>query len=98
MIRAGAAGVAVISAICAADDPRGAAKALIGGDGRSLARTAAGKGEGERMIAVTVNGKPREIEDEIDLAGLLQSLEVDARGVAVARNGEVVPRDRRTRR
>jgi sulfur carrier protein len=45
------------------------------------------------MIAVTVNGKPREVEDEIDLAGLLQSLEVDARGVAVARNAEIVPRE-----
>jgi sulfur carrier protein len=46
------------------------------------------------MIAVTVNGKPREIDGEIDLAGFLQSLEIDPRAVAVARNGEVVPRDR----
>ncbi len=45
------------------------------------------------MITVTVNGKPREIEDETDLAGLLQSLEVDGRGVAVARNAEIVPRE-----
>ena len=45
------------------------------------------------MIAVTVNGKRREIEREVDLAGLLLALEIDARGVAVARNGEVVPRD-----
>ncbi|MGA2286174.1 MAG: sulfur carrier protein ThiS [Dehalococcoidia bacterium] len=44
------------------------------------------------MIAVTVNGKPREVEEETDLAGLLRSLEVEARGVAVARNAEIVPR------
>lgn len=46
------------------------------------------------MIAVTVNGKRREIDAEVDLAGLLQTLAIDARAVAVARNGEVVPRDR----
>ena len=45
------------------------------------------------MIAVTVNGKQREIEGEVDLSALLQILEIDARTVAVARNGEVVPRD-----
>lgn len=45
------------------------------------------------MIAVTVNGKAREIEGEVDLAGFLQALEIDGRAVAVARNGEVVPRD-----
>jgi thiamine biosynthesis protein ThiS len=46
------------------------------------------------MIALTVNGKRRELEGETDLVGFLRALEVDARGVAVARNGEVVPRDR----
>ena len=45
------------------------------------------------MIAVTVNGKPREIDAEIDIAAFLQALEIDPRTVAVARNGEVVPRD-----
>ena len=45
------------------------------------------------MIAVTVNGKQREIEGEVDLARFLRALEIDARTVAVARNGEVVPRD-----
>jgi thiamine biosynthesis protein ThiS len=48
------------------------------------------------MISVVVNGKEREIEDEIDLAGFLQALEIDPRAVAVARNGEVVPRGRHT--
>lgn len=46
------------------------------------------------MIALTVNGKRRELEGETDIVGFLSALEVDARGVAVARNGEVVPRDR----
>jgi thiamine biosynthesis protein ThiS len=45
------------------------------------------------VIAVTVNGKPREIDAEIDVAAFLQALEIDPRTVAVARNGEVVPRD-----
>lgn len=45
------------------------------------------------MIAVTVNGKRRELEGEIHIVGLLQALSIDARTVAVARNGEVVPRD-----
>jgi len=45
------------------------------------------------MIAVTVNGKRRELDGDIDIVGLLQALSIDARTVAVARNGEVVPRD-----
>ncbi len=45
------------------------------------------------MIGVTVNGKRREIDDKTDLAALLQSLEVDARGVAVACNAEIVSRE-----
>ena len=46
------------------------------------------------MIAVTVNGKQREIEGEVDINALLGILKIDARTVAVARNGEVVPRGR----
>jgi sulfur carrier protein len=45
------------------------------------------------MITVTVNGKPREIEAEGDIASFLRSLGVDPRTVAVARNGEVVHRE-----
>jgi thiamine biosynthesis protein ThiS len=45
------------------------------------------------VIAIMVNGKPREIDVEIDIAAFLQALEIDPRTVAVARNGEVVPRD-----
>lgn len=43
-------------------------------------------------IHLTVNGKPREIEREMDLPEFLRELSVDARLVAVAYNGEVIPR------
>ena len=96
VIRAGAAGVAVISAICGADDPRAAAEALTQamGEAWNRDRLMAERQRRSVVIAVTVNGKQREIEAEIDLAGFLQELEIDPRTVAVACNGEVVPRDR----
>ena len=45
------------------------------------------------MISLTVNGKPRTLEGETKLPQLLRSLRVDARRVAVAVNGEVIPKD-----
>jgi len=45
------------------------------------------------MITLTVNGKPRELPSETDLASFLRELEIDIRAVAVAHNGEVVPRN-----
>jgi len=45
------------------------------------------------MITVKVNGKEREIEGETDITALLESLQINPRIVAVARNGEIVPRD-----
>ena len=44
------------------------------------------------MIAITVNGKPREIEHEVDLPALLAQFDVNPRLVAVAINGDVVPK------
>ncbi|MCH8025614.1 MAG: glycine oxidase ThiO [Chloroflexi bacterium] len=44
------------------------------------------------MVSLTVNGKPRELERETSLPQLLRLLDVDVRLVAVAVNGEVVPR------
>ncbi len=41
-----------------------------------------------------LNGKPRELPDELPLPALLEHLGVDRRLVAVAHNGEVIPRDR----
>jgi glycine oxidase len=45
------------------------------------------------MIALTVNGKPRELEAETPLLDFLQWLGVDRRLVAVAINGEVGPKN-----
>lgn len=44
------------------------------------------------MIAVTVNGKSRELERALSVAGLLEKLDIKPKQVAVALNGEVVPR------
>jgi thiamine biosynthesis protein ThiS len=44
------------------------------------------------MIIVTVNGKPRELERSLRVAAFLKALDINARQVAVAVNGEVVPR------
>lgn len=44
-------------------------------------------------ISVTVNGKKRELDGETELPAFLEALEVDPRLVAVAYNGEVIPRD-----
>ncbi|MGB6838445.1 MAG: sulfur carrier protein ThiS [Dehalococcoidia bacterium] len=44
-------------------------------------------------IELTVNGKKRKLDGEADLPTFLKSLDVDVRLIAVAHNGEVVPRD-----
>lgn len=48
------------------------------------------------MIEVRVNGKDRELADGSTVAAMLAELGVAAEGVAVAVNGEVVPRARHT--
>ncbi len=45
------------------------------------------------MIALTVNGERRETDARIGLMAFLGSLAIDPRYVAVARNGEVLPRE-----
>ncbi len=45
------------------------------------------------VISLTVNGKKRELDGETDLPSFLRTLEVDPRLVAVAYNGEVIPRE-----
>jgi len=42
------------------------------------------------MISLTINGKPRTLDGELPVPELLRVLEIDARLVAVAVNGEVV--------
>jgi thiamine biosynthesis protein ThiS len=44
------------------------------------------------MIAITLNGKPHELDAETTVTSLLEALKVNPRQVAVALNGEVVRR------
>jgi transporter family-2 protein len=45
------------------------------------------------VIALTVNGERRELDGPIGLIAFLESLAIDPRYVAVARNGDVLPRE-----
>jgi thiamine biosynthesis protein ThiS len=45
------------------------------------------------VITLTINGKSRELQDEMLLPKLLEELGIDRRLVAVAHNGDVIPRD-----
>jgi sulfur carrier protein len=44
------------------------------------------------MITLTVNGEKRQLPAETNLVRFLKDLEVDVRLVAVAYNGDVIPR------
>ena len=44
------------------------------------------------MIAITVNGKPREIDAEMELPAFLRAFDINPRLVAVAINGDVIPK------
>jgi len=44
-------------------------------------------------LSLTVNGKPRELPADTTVASMLEVLGIDRRMVAVAHNGDVVPRD-----
>ena len=46
------------------------------------------------MIVVTLNGKPCEVEGPMTVADFLRTLDITPGQVAVALNGEVLPRDR----
>jgi sulfur carrier protein len=48
------------------------------------------------MIAVTINGEPRQFDGPLDCAELLARLELTGKRVALERNGEIVPRSRHT--
>ena len=47
-----------------------------------------------RMIQVKVNGATQRFEAAIDVAALLERLQLAGKRVAVERNGEIVPRSR----
>ena len=44
------------------------------------------------MIELTVNGEPKQLADDITVAGLLVELSLVERRVAVERNGTIVPK------
>jgi sulfur carrier protein len=46
------------------------------------------------VIAVTINGEPRQFEAAVSLAQLLERLDLAGRKIAIDRNGEIVPRSR----
>ena len=46
------------------------------------------------MINLMVNGKPREVENNIDLQTYLTSFDVNLKFVAVGYNGEVIKKER----
>jgi thiamine biosynthesis protein ThiS len=45
-------------------------------------------------MTLTVNGRPREVPAGCNLSRFLEAIGIDRRMVALAVNGEVVPRDR----
>ena len=45
------------------------------------------------MIAVTINGKERQLEGTTSLLSYLESLEINMRRIAVAHNGTVLRKD-----
>ena len=45
------------------------------------------------MITLKVNGKPREIEDGLDLQAYLATIDVNMRFIAVGYNGQVVRKE-----
>lgn len=44
------------------------------------------------MIEVIVNGAPRRFEQPLDVAQLLDEMDLRGKKIAVERNGEIVPR------
>ena len=47
----------------------------------------------QSAMQLLLNGKPRELPAQSTIAAVLETLGIDRRTVAVAHNGEVVPRD-----
>jgi sulfur carrier protein len=46
------------------------------------------------VIQLSVNGEPKRFPEALDLARLLERLDLAGKKVAVERNGEIVPRSR----
>ena len=50
------------------------------------------------MLELSVNGETKRFDGVLDIARLLDRLELDGKKVAVERNGEIVPKSRTRRR
>ena len=83
-LRAGAQGVAVISAILGSPDPQAAAKELLA--------AMLWHSEGD-VMPLTVNGEPREVPEGTTIAGLLELLKITRGMIAVSRNREILHRE-----
>lgn len=46
------------------------------------------------VIQLSINGEPKRFPEALDVARLLEQLDLAGRKVAVERNGEIVPRSR----
>ena len=46
------------------------------------------------VISVLINGAPREFEQAISVAALIQDMGLGGKRIALERNGEIVPRGR----
>lgn len=84
VMAAGAAGVAVISAILGQPNPEQAARELW-----EIVRQS-----GREPLTLTVNGKPRTLPAETPLVGYLKDHGIEPRAVAVEHNGEILRRER----
>lgn len=47
-----------------------------------------------KMIALSVNGKPLRFDDGLNVAQVLEKLELKGKRLALERNGEIIPRSR----
>ncbi len=47
-----------------------------------------------KMIALSINGKPHHFDNGINVAQVLEKLELKGKRLALERNGEIIPRSR----
>jgi thiamine-phosphate pyrophosphorylase len=90
VLRAGASGVAVVSAISEAVDAAAAARELVAFVRQNRNRN---DPDNEVSMKIMVNGKEREAPENTLLAAFLFSFDINPRRVVVELNGEILSRD-----
>ena len=90
VLRAGASGAAVVSAISEAGDAEAAARELVVLVRQNRNRT---DRDNEVCMKIMVNGKEREALGNTALAAFLYSFDINPRRVVVELNGEILSRD-----